>query len=65
MPTDRWSIVLLVTAGYLAVMFLVRLMIRRRDHLVEKFRGEMEEAQRHKAAQERKAKSAGRAGKAA
>jgi hypothetical protein len=65
MPTDRWSIVLLVTAGYLAVMFLVRLMIRRRDRLVEQFRGEMEEAQRHKAAQQRKAKSAGRSGKAA
>ncbi len=65
MPTDRWSIVLLVIAGYLAVMFLVRLMIRRRDRLVEQFRGEMEEAKRRKAAQDRKSKAGARSGKAA
>jgi hypothetical protein len=65
MPTDRWSIILLATAGYLAVMFLVRLMIRRRDRLVEQFRGEMEEAKRQKAAQANKAKAGGRPGKAA
>jgi hypothetical protein len=64
MPTDRWSIVLLATAGYLAVMFLVRLMIHRRDRLVGQFREEMEEAKRHKAAQAGKSKTAGR-GKAA
>jgi hypothetical protein len=61
---DRWSIALLAAVGYLAVMFLVRLMIRRRDRLVEQFRGEMEEAKRHKAAEAPKAKAAGR-GKAA
>jgi hypothetical protein len=64
MPTDRWSIVLLATAAYFAVMFLVRLMIRRRDRLVGQFREEMEEAKRLKAAQARKPKPAGR-GKAA
>jgi hypothetical protein len=65
MPMDRWSVVLLAAVGYLAVMFLVRLMIRRRDRLVEQFREEMEEAKRHKAAQDRKSKAAGRTGKAA
>ncbi len=64
MPTDRWSIVLLATAGYLAVMFLVRLMIRRRDRLVGQFREKMEEAKRRKAVQAGKPKAAGR-GKAA
>jgi hypothetical protein len=45
-------------------MFLVRLMIHRRDRLVGQFREEMEEAKRHKAAQAGKSKTAGR-GKAA
>jgi flagellar biosynthesis/type III secretory pathway M-ring protein FliF/YscJ len=65
MPTDHWSIVLLAIAGYLAVMFLVRLMIRRRERLMDEFRGEMEEAQRRKEAEQGKAKNAGRQGKAA
>ena len=64
MPTDRWSFVLLATAGYLAVMILVRLMIRRRDRLVDQFREEMEETKRRQALQAKKPKTGGR-GKAA
>jgi hypothetical protein len=65
MPTDRWSIVLLATAAYLAVMFLVRLMIRRRDRLVGQFRQQMDEAKRRKAVQAGKSKAGRRGGKAA
>lgn len=39
---DNWTIALLVIAAYLAVMALVRLMIRRRDQLLNRFREEME-----------------------
>ncbi|MFH1921488.1 MAG: hypothetical protein ABIP48_16610 [Planctomycetota bacterium] len=38
---NRWDVVLLVVAGYLAVMGLVRLMIRRRDQLLGKLRHEV------------------------
>ncbi len=40
---DSWDVVLLVVAGYLAVMALVRLMIRRREQLVVQLRVRMEE----------------------
>ncbi len=51
---DNWDIVILVVAGYAAVMSLVRLMAHRRDRLVEEFREQMEtEAQRKKAASTR------------
>jgi hypothetical protein len=35
---NRWDIVLLVVAGYVATGALVRLMIRRRDELVDEVR---------------------------
>ena len=38
---DRWDIVLLVGAGYVATMALVRLMIRRRDQLLDKLRQQL------------------------
>ncbi len=35
---NRWDVVLLVVAGYVAAMALVRLMIRRRSELLDEFR---------------------------
>ncbi len=39
---DGWDVALLAMAGYVAVMSLVHLMIRRRDQLIEQFRHEVE-----------------------
>lgn len=38
---DGWSLALLVAAGYVATMALVRLMIGRRDQLLDQFRRRM------------------------
>ena len=35
---NSWDVVLIVVAGYVAAMALVRLMIRRRDQLLDEFR---------------------------
>ena len=35
---NSWDVVLLVVAGYVAAVALVRLMIRRRDQLLHEFR---------------------------
>jgi len=40
---DRWDIIILLAAGYLAVMTLVRLMARRRDQVVEHVREKIAE----------------------
>ncbi len=40
---DGWDIALLAAAAYIAVTALVRLMIRRRDQLVDRFQAEVEE----------------------
>ena len=39
--TTGWDIVLFVVAGYVAVMSVTRLMIRRRDQLLVEFRRQM------------------------
>ncbi len=52
---DGWDVALLVAAGYLAVTALVRLMIRRRDQLVEHFRRDVEREKRRRRAQQRRA----------
>ncbi len=39
--TTGWDIVLFVVAGYVAVMSVTRLMIRRRDQLLVEFRRKM------------------------
>ncbi len=39
---DRWDIVMIAAAGYIAVISLVRLMARRRNQLVEQVRQQME-----------------------
>lgn len=42
---DNWDVAILAVAGYVAVMALVRLMLRRRDHIVGEFRREMQREQ--------------------
>lgn len=46
---EVFDVVLLVTAAYVAVLALVRLMTKRRDQMIERFR---EEVEREKKAQE-------------
>lgn len=45
---NRWDVVLLVVVGYLAVMALVRLMIRRRDQLLGELRQSVRTQKNHK-----------------
>ncbi len=54
---DGWEIALLATAGYVAVTTLVRLMLRRRDQMVEQLRGQAEQrtAGKRRAARKRSA----------
>ncbi len=45
---EAWDVVLLVAGGYLAITALVRLMLRRRDHLVAQFRDEVHREKRRR-----------------
>ncbi|MGA2796374.1 MAG: hypothetical protein ABSE63_02220 [Thermoguttaceae bacterium] len=47
---DSWDVTLLVVAGYLAVVTLVRLMARRRNQVFEELRQKAEE-EKHKQVQ--------------
>lgn len=47
---NRWDVVLLVIAGYVAVTALVRLMIRRRDQLLDEVRHGVKMSKKHKEA---------------
>jgi hypothetical protein len=49
---DRWDVVLMLVAGYVAVMTLVRLMARRRDQVVADVERQLE-SHRKKAKQKR------------
>ena len=49
---NGWDLVLLVGAGYVAAITLVRLMIGRRDQLLQRFRNEMKVAQAERDAEE-------------
>jgi hypothetical protein len=49
---DSWDVTLLVVAGYLAVVTLVRLMARRRNQLYEEFNQQAEIELKHKKIQE-------------
>ncbi len=40
---DRWDVVFILVAGYVAVMSLVRLMAQRRNHVMNHLRGEIEQ----------------------
>lgn len=45
---DTWDVTLLVVAGYLAVVALVRLMARHRDQLLGDFRRQVAEEKKKK-----------------
>jgi hypothetical protein len=45
---DGWDLALLVAAGYVAVVALVRLMVRRRRQAMDQFRREMEKQKGHR-----------------
>jgi len=47
---DSWDVTLLVVAGYLAIVTLVRLMARRRNQVFEELRQKAEE-EKHKQVQ--------------
>jgi hypothetical protein len=49
---DRWDVLWVCVAGYVAVTTLVRLMARRRNELVDEIRGEIEASRRRREAEE-------------
>jgi hypothetical protein len=53
---DSWDVTLLVVAGYLAVVTLVRLMARRRNQVFEELRQKVEEEKRKQVQAELKAR---------
>ena len=60
---ESWDLVLLVVAGYVGTVTLVRLMVRRRDQILENLGKKLEKERRRKKAAKAKAQveSAGRA----
>ena len=62
---DGWDVALLAAASYLAVTALVRLMIRRRNQLLDGFRKQMREGQDHYHQEEKPPQRAGQDTKAA
>ncbi len=53
---DSWDLTLLVVAGYLAVVSLVRLMARRRNQVYEELRRKAEKEKRQQAQGDLKAR---------
>ncbi len=53
---DRWDIMILAGAGYVAVTALVRLMAARRNHLVDQVRQQMEQQRAQTTSAEQAAK---------
>lgn len=51
---NSWDVALLAIAGYVAVMSLARLMLRRRDQLLAHFREEIKREKERKAREERR-----------
>jgi len=51
---DGWDVTLLIVAGYVATMALVRLMMRRRDQLVEQFQEGVKKERKRREAQRKK-----------
>ncbi len=45
---DAWNVAILLAAAYVAVTTLARLMIRRRDQMLEQFRQEVEKEKRRR-----------------
>ena len=58
---DQWDLVLIIAAGYVAAMALVRLMTWRRDQMLAEFRQQMEDAKKRKEAEKRKQQPSQRA----
>ena len=57
---DGWDLTLLVAAGYVAVMALVRLMIRRRDQMQAEFRESVKKENKRREMERRKEEAAQR-----
>jgi len=55
---NAWDVAVLVAAAYVAAMALVRLMIRRRDRMLEEFREQLEAEKRKQAKQREEAELA-------
>ena len=55
---DRWDIMILAGAGYVAVTALVRLMAARRNHLVDQVRQQMEQQRGQPTSAEQQARQA-------
>ena len=53
---DGWDLTLLVVAGYVAVVTLVRLMARRRDQMLDEFRRKLRKEKQRNEAEERNRK---------
>ncbi len=51
---DRWDVLILMGAGYMGVMVLVRLMAVRRNQLVDQVRSQLEEQHAKKSKQLKK-----------
>jgi heme exporter protein D len=51
---DGWDLALLVVVGYVALVTLVRLMIRRRNQVMDEFRREVRKEKGRREAQRRK-----------
>ena len=47
---DRWDLLILLAAGYWAIMSLVRLMAARRNQLIDQFREQLNEQRKIKSA---------------
>jgi flagellar biosynthesis/type III secretory pathway M-ring protein FliF/YscJ len=52
---DAWNVAILLTAAYVAVITLARLMIRRRNQMLEQFRQEVEKEKRRREVERPKA----------
>ncbi|MFZ5829294.1 MAG: hypothetical protein ACOY3P_04365 [Planctomycetota bacterium] len=52
---DRWQIALFVIAGYVAVMAMVRLMLRRREQVLDDLQQQVEDEQARRLATEKAA----------
>jgi hypothetical protein len=55
---DNWDVTLLVVAGYLAVVALVRLMTRKRDQMLAEFRDQIEKDKKREKDEDKWKKSA-------
>ena len=49
---DGWDVALLLVSGYVALVTLVRLMVRRRNQMMEEFRRELKKEKRLRRAEE-------------